>query len=422
MLEHGGEPSPHTMLAATGPHISDLPPSPDGEREQPADGGRGGDQDRHHAATRGVDRSVLHAHAGGATLVGGVDEHDRRVHRDAGERDHPVQRVERQRIARHQQAEHHPGEGERHGQQDDQRLPVAAELGGGDGIMSHAERETACPWRRGSPRYPPARRRNPAPRPESAAGLATPPSGGRSLHCVEALAVELGLYGDRARELVVADVALGQQQLLAHQFAELHAATESASGTGRCSRRRRADSPGERAPPPPPSRRRRAWWRRSRPRHTGAAGGPPPPAAPRRARVASSSGPVSSRSTSSAEAPGNSSPPGDDADPVEVDLRVLCARHGQVAEDVHERSPSRKATVERMIVDQPPVEAVQRAPPAASAGACRPIAKRPVDHLRVCRPVHRGGTAGLGLGQHPTNSGSAPRNRQAPRRPSRCCR
>ncbi len=61
-------------------------------------------------------------------LVGRVDQHDGRVHRDAGERDHAVERVERERVVRDGQPVGHAGEGQRHGHQDHERLPIALEL------------------------------------------------------------------------------------------------------------------------------------------------------------------------------------------------------------------------------------------------------------------------------------------------------
>ena len=73
-------------------------------------------------------------HAVGEAGVGRVDQDDGRVDRNAGQRDDAIQRVERQRVAGDEEAEHHAGKGHWHSQQYQERLPVGTELRGEDEV------------------------------------------------------------------------------------------------------------------------------------------------------------------------------------------------------------------------------------------------------------------------------------------------
>ena len=167
------------------------------------------------------------AHAHAQPRVAGADQHDRRVHRDARQRDDAVEREQAQRGVGDQQAEDHAGERHRHGDQDHQRLEVAAELGAEDQVdqpnAEHEQHRDGVQALLDIVEFPGEV--------EVDAGVALPdllpvhldaPVG---LAGVDRELVDVGLDGDRAAEVVVLDAAHRAAVARLQQATQRHLAT-----------------------------------------------------------------------------------------------------------------------------------------------------------------------------------------------------
>ena len=99
-----------------------------GKRDQAANDGQRGDDDRHQTTSAGVERGRERRQSAREAIFAGGNQHDGRVHRDAGQRDAAIQRVKRDRLATDQQTERDAGQRHRRRRKNDQRQHQPPEL------------------------------------------------------------------------------------------------------------------------------------------------------------------------------------------------------------------------------------------------------------------------------------------------------